>query len=270
MKNNKINQKKTVQNYYSKRAQEYDTQKTRTWKSKIGFSQLIIKEILEAIRKADSGLGLEVGIGSGRITFQLSQKTSIHMVGVDISKEMLKLANKKAGKTHRSVDLVQADAEFLPFHSNSFTFLVCISTLHYFPSPKSTLTELCRVIHANGIFIIGDITLHEEDSEGFMEKLEKAISPAHKKYFKPSEMKELLKSHGIKLEKLMTVPYKKTYKALWEDKAKYFNIKPKCLYEILATATPKEKGLYEIGLKDMKLFYTLIVGRIFKIRRLFS
>jgi len=257
---NKVKHKKTVQNYYSKRAENYDSQKARTWKSKNGFSPKILKEIMKAASEAKFGWGLEVGIGSGRISFPLTRKTKLHIVGIDISKEMLKLAIKKA-RGKRSLSLVQADAEFLPFCPNAFSLLICVSTFHYFPSQRNILTEFNRVLKKDGIFIHGDITLHEEDSEAFMETLEKTISLAHKKYFKPSEMKMLLENFGIQPKKVVTISYKKTYEALWEDKAKYFNIKPQQLYETVACASTKEKALYEIGLKDIKLFYTLIIGR---------
>jgi hypothetical protein len=69
-----------------------------------------------------------------------------------------------------------------------------------------------------------------------------------------------MESLGIQVDKVKVVPYKKSYSALIADKAQYFNVKPRNLYQKIREATEGEKNLYSIKKKQMTLFYTLIKG----------
>lgn len=42
-----VARKKIVQEYYSKRAKDYDRQKIRTWRSTQGFGNEIVNEVLD-------------------------------------------------------------------------------------------------------------------------------------------------------------------------------------------------------------------------------
>jgi len=184
--------KKLVQEYYSKRAIDYDRQKGRTWKAKIGFEAKILSEIVGAALTVGTGLGLEIGVGSGRVCLPLIKETKLSFVGIDLSKEMLKLAKRKMTTYRKKSNLLLGDAERLPFHDNIFNLLVCTSTLHYLTSPKRVLEEFSRVLKTKGVFIYGEVCMHEMDTSGFMDKLERTISPAHARYTKPSEIQRFI------------------------------------------------------------------------------
>ncbi|HJW97944.1 MAG TPA: hypothetical protein VJ529_02360, partial [Candidatus Bathyarchaeia archaeon] len=63
---NDIDRKKLIQEYYSRRASDYDRQKSRTWKSVHGFGNDVFEEILQGLRNFEDKLLLEIGVGSGR------------------------------------------------------------------------------------------------------------------------------------------------------------------------------------------------------------
>lgn len=42
-----------------------------------------------------------------------------------------------------------------------------------------------------------DLILHQLDDKGSLEKLEKTISKAHTRYWKPSEIKKLIENSGL-------------------------------------------------------------------------
>lgn len=252
--------KKIVQRYYSKRAHDYDKQKIRTWKSELGFEAKILNEAVDTVSQVSDGLILEVGVGSGRVVLPLMKKIALQFVGLDLSKEMLKNAQMKMSAHKQRCNLLVADAEHLPFRNNVFDALICISTLHYFSFPKTSLGEFSRALKKRGIFLYGGVTMHELDHDNFLDRLEKTISHAHGKYSRPSEMKKLIESCGIQVDKVEVVPYKKSYTALTEDKAQYFNVKPQILYEKINEATENERKLYSIEKNQMTLFYTLIKG----------
>ena len=257
---NSATRKKIVQQYYSKRAHDYDWQKARTWKNEKGFGTAVLNEIIGAVLWTETGLGLEVGIGSGRVSLPLVEETKLRIVGLDLSKEMLRLVKKKICHSEARVDLLLGDAEHLPFRNKTFNLLLCISTLHYFDSFHKPLMEFSRVLKTNGVFIYGDVTMHEMDTEEFLSKLEKMLSPAHGRYHKPSEMKKILEEHGFQLTKTKTIPYRKRYASLVEDKGKYFRVKPWQVSEFIEKATKEGKALYEMNKDEMALFYSIICG----------
>lgn len=252
--------KELVREYYSKRAADYDRQKARTWKAKNGFDAQILDEIVGAALAVGSGLGLEIGIGSGRVSFQLIQKTKLSFVGIDLSKEMLKLAERKMTPYRKKSSLLLGDAEHLPFQDNTFNLVISVSTLHYLRSPKRALEEISRVLKRKGVFVYGDVGMHEMDKTGFMDKLEKTISPAHGRYYKPSEMHKLIEKYRIYVSRTRIISYNKPLISLIEDKANYFNIEPERLFRLIAKSTEEQKALYEIGENEMTLFYTIIIG----------
>src|SRR3972149_6201638 len=68
---------------------------------------------LKALKKGvPEGLGLEIGVGSGRFAQPLGAK-----IGVDPSRNMLKLAKK------RSIQVILGTGENLPFKENTFDFV---------------------------------------------------------------------------------------------------------------------------------------------------
>jgi len=255
-----IGHKRIVQRYYSRRASDYDKQKTRTWKSEIGFDAQITDEIVGAASIAGTGDGFEIGVGSGRVCIPLLKETRLHFAGIDLSKAMLKLAKKKVTCHREKSNLLLADAEHIPFLDETFNLVICMSTLHYFISPKGVLQETSRVLKRDGVFIYGDICVHEMDRTGFMDKLEKTISLAHGRYYKTSEMRRVIEKYGVRVTRTKIIPYRKQYTALIEDKANYFHIKPERLFRLIARSTETEKTLYKIDERQMTLFYMIIIG----------
>ena len=252
--------KKIVQEYYSKRAKDYDRQKIRTWKSEHGFGIEVLNEVIDALAAFEDKPVLEVGVGSGRIGFPLLKRVKPCFVGLDLSREMLRLAKTKVASHNKEFNTVLGDAEWLPFIDEVFDAAICISAMHYFADSEVGLTEFSRVLKEKGVFVYGDLTLHELDNHAFLDALEKTVSHAHARYVKPSEMKRLLENRGFRISRMKVIPYGKSFQSLMEDKGKYFDVKPDALNECARRATMEEKKLYSIGRSGLTLFYTLITA----------
>jgi ubiquinone/menaquinone biosynthesis C-methylase UbiE len=255
-----IDRKKMIQKYYSERAHDYDRQKARTWKSKRGFGDGIIREIAYAVGNSKRETMLEVGVGSGRISSSMIEKAKVWLVGLDMSKEMLQLAKTKISHHKQKTDLILGDAEHLPFTSETFDAILCISTMHYFGSPEKSIAEFSRISKDKGILVYGDLTPHELDVHGFLDNLESTLSKAHAQHHRPSEMKKLLKHRGFKPSRERVFHYTKSYSALIEDKGKYFGIRLEALHEIVRKANEDERKLYDASDRELTLFYTLITA----------
>jgi len=81
---------------------------------------------------------LDVGCGDGTEALFLSS-LGLETVGVDISSEALRIAREKVKKSGRSVKLVRASAENLPFEAESFDFINDRSVMHHFDQTQKRL-----------------------------------------------------------------------------------------------------------------------------------
>ncbi|MGA3191038.1 MAG: class I SAM-dependent methyltransferase [Candidatus Bathyarchaeia archaeon] len=252
--------KKTVQRYYSIRAKDYDQQKSRTWKSENGFGAEILDEVLNAFTGFESKLLLEVGVGSGRNAKPLLEKIRPCLVGLDLTREMLNNARNKLLAYKQHSDLILGDADHLPFAAEAFDGILCMSTMHYFEDQERTLEDYRRLLKEGGTFVYGDLSPHDADDQKFFETLERTISRAHTRYYKASETKRLLETHGFHVSRMKTIAYKKPYDALIEDKGKYFAIKPEVLRRYVHAASKEAKEQYVLTDTELTQFYTVITA----------
>ncbi len=94
---------------------------------------------------------LDVATGTGMVAAELLSRADCHIVGVDQSPAMLararaRFATEPAGR----VELIQAQAEQLPFPDASFDGLSFTYLLRYVEDPAATLAELARVVRPGG------------------------------------------------------------------------------------------------------------------------
>lgn len=250
--------KRIIQEYYARRSKDYDRQKSRTWKSTSGFSNEVGNALLCALTDFENKTVLEVGCGSGRNAVPLVEKTGVRLVGLDLCKEMLMIAMAKMRHLPANFDLVLGDADHLPFADEVLDAVVCMSTMHYFDSPYGIVEDFSRVLKPHGVFVYGDLSVHENDDRGFFEGLERTLSKAHTRYNKPSEMKIMLEKYGFHVSTIVTFAYRKSYDALMEDKGRYFHVSRQMLGIYLHKAKPVEKELYALSDSDLTLFYTVV------------
>gem|GEM_PF-731519 len=246
--------KKLIRQYYSIRAVDYDRQKNRTWKSSQGFGSEVSDELLMALEEYRGKRVLEVGVGTGRNASTLLERVKPQLVGLDLTREMLRLAKMKMCSHKDSFDLILADAEHMPFIEGVFDALVCMSTMHYFSSQELMLNKLRNTLKKRGTFVYGDLTIPEEDDEGFFERLERTLSKAHTGYLEPSTAKQLMEKLGFLVLKTKTVAYRKSYGALFEDKGRYFGVLPETFKKFVDQAPTHAKQKYELSDTEMTLF----------------
>jgi len=101
-----------------------------------------------------SGDVLEVAVGTGLNLPHYSD--DLRVTGLDLSPEMLEIARHRARNLGREVDLREGDAHQLPFADASFDTIVCTYSLCNIPDPARALSEMKRVLRANGKLILVD------------------------------------------------------------------------------------------------------------------
>ncbi len=92
---------------------------------------------------------LDVGCGTGMLMKLLARKACF-VVGVDFSLRMLRMASDSV----KVANLVQADADYLPFPDQTFDAVVSVTLLQNMPDPGGTIKEFVRVLKRSGTLIV--------------------------------------------------------------------------------------------------------------------
>ncbi len=95
---------------------------------------------------------LDVGCGSGLFMGEIAPQTKL-TVGVDVSRRLLLKAKERMNE-YVNADLVQADADHLPFCGKVFGGVFAFTVLQNMPKPAETLSELKRVAAAGGWVVV--------------------------------------------------------------------------------------------------------------------
>jgi SAM-dependent methyltransferase len=99
----------------------------------------------------DRGPVLEVGVGTGLLAMPL-HATGANVHGLDLSAPMVgKLVEKAGGSV--PFPIVLADATAMPFADGSFGAAYLRWVLHLIPDWRGVLSEIVRVVRANGVFV---------------------------------------------------------------------------------------------------------------------
>lgn len=94
---------------------------------------------------------LDVGTGTGRAAIALARRGAV-VTGLDASKEMLAVAERRAQDAGVAVTFVRGDAHALAFPAGHFDGVICLRVLMHTPDWRRSLGELCRVARHRVVF----------------------------------------------------------------------------------------------------------------------
>lgn len=174
-------QKRSVMRRYDLTAHLYDMRYAEEQEAKYR----IALENLDA-----TGTVLDVGCGTGLLFSHVAAEAET-VVGVDVSKQLLLQARKRAGK-FRSVHLVQADADHLPFKDAYFSVVFAFTVLQNMPKPLETLVEIRRTAKRDASIVVTGL----------------------KKVFSLGAFEELLQQAGLRVVSLKDDDILKCYVAI--------------------------------------------------------
>jgi demethylmenaquinone methyltransferase/2-methoxy-6-polyprenyl-1,4-benzoquinol methylase len=108
------------------------------------------RALVQAVAPAAGERVLDVATGTGLVAAELA-RSGCSVVGVDQSPEMLAAARRRfARAAGERVELIEGEAEELPFASASFDALTFTYLLRYVDDPAATMRELARVVRPGG------------------------------------------------------------------------------------------------------------------------
>ncbi len=108
--------------------------------------------LVSRIEAGPSDTVLDVATGTAAVAIELARRSGCRVVGLDQSTEMLAAGRNRveaAGLGDR-IELVEGEAERLPFVDASFDGLTFTYLLRYVRDPLATVEELARVVRPGG------------------------------------------------------------------------------------------------------------------------
>jgi SAM-dependent methyltransferase len=93
----------------------------------------------------------DLGCGSGAFT-ELLRRRGYTSVGLDISPKLVALGRRK----YPGLELIEGDAENLPFENASLDGILLSGLVHHFPDPRRLAGEVKRVLKSGGAFVAFD------------------------------------------------------------------------------------------------------------------
>jgi demethylmenaquinone methyltransferase/2-methoxy-6-polyprenyl-1,4-benzoquinol methylase len=113
------------------------------------------RALVDAVAPGAGQRVLDVATGTGMVAAELLARADCSVVGVDQSPQMLAAARARFAATERAagrprVELLEGEAEALPFADASFDALTFTYLLRYVDDPAATMRELARVVRPGG------------------------------------------------------------------------------------------------------------------------
>ncbi|RCJ16096.1 methyltransferase type 11 [Nostoc sp. ATCC 43529] len=189
----------TVRKEYDRLASVYD----RRWKKYISNTLSFLKTWAE-ISPLDTVLDVACGTGEFE-NLLLTENSTLKIVGVDISEEMLAIAQEKC-KIYPQVSFHTASASALPFADNSFDVIVSASSFHYFNDPLAALIEMKRVLKPNGKVVILDWCKDYLFCK-ILDIILKIFDPAHQQCYTQEEFHRFLSSTNFVVSRATKVRF---------------------------------------------------------------
>jgi SAM-dependent methyltransferase len=132
------------------------------------------------------GLGMEIGIGTGRFAAPLGIK-----VGVDPSGAMLAYAMA------RGIAGIQGKAENLPFRDGIFDSVLVVTTLCFVDNVKNMLLEAHRVLKPRASLVIGFVDKDSALGWEYQRHKEESVFYRKATFYSASDVKGLLHDTGF-------------------------------------------------------------------------
>jgi ubiquinone/menaquinone biosynthesis C-methylase UbiE len=114
------------------------------------WSKALAPQFIEFAEIVEAQKILDVGCGTGSLTFALTQSPSIReIVAIDFSPLFVSAA---AERNHDPrVTIRQADACALPFEDDGFDAALALLVLHFVPEAHKAIAEMRRVVRTGGV-----------------------------------------------------------------------------------------------------------------------
>lgn len=176
------------------------------------------KKVVKSVQNQNPSTILDIATGTGDLAIAMAKATQAKITGFDLSAGMLEVGKRKVSeqKLDNRIEMIQGDAENMPFDDNSFDVITVAFGVRNFENLKKGLDEIYRVLKPGGKFIILEFSqpesfpmkqLYNFYSKNILPRIGKRISKDQSAYtYLPDsvkafaygeEMKNILKSSNF-------------------------------------------------------------------------
>lgn len=161
--------------------------------------------LLRALNDVPVPRVLDVATGTARLPVALLRKPDFQgrVIGLDLSWQMLTLAQRKARRYGLRLHLIRQDAALLPFADNTFDAVTCVEALEFLANPRHALQEMSRVLRPGGVLLVTNRV-----------NWEARLMPG--KAFSNLQMRALLESLGLR--QILIQRWQVCYDLVWARK----------------------------------------------------
>ena len=165
---------------------------------------LLAQPIMERIAPHQSPLVLDVATGTGRLPLAMLNHAHFQgrVVGIDLSRRMLRNAALKLDGHNERAALLWCPADELPFADHTFDVVTSLESLEFMPDPAAALREMIRVLRPGGLLFVSN-------------RINTRLMPG--KVWSRDDLSELLAGAGIVEADLD--PWQVDYDRVWAIKA---------------------------------------------------
>lgn len=187
---------KTIKQF-NKWAKTYDQ---GIWSLYFKYSHKKTIDIVESYLRDNNDLKiLDIGCGTGNLIISLSSLSNIkELIGIDISPEMINLANDKKNKIKNSNKIIffVGDVHKLNFANNYFDIIFSLNSFHHY---YTALKEINRVLKKSGFFVLLDNFLDNPLRKMWTIFLKFYFKEKEIKYFTKKDLNKFLITHGLQV-----------------------------------------------------------------------
>jgi len=134
-----------VRQLQDKEAPKYDRQMNF-------FDRVLFQGGREWVCARAEGRVLEIAVGTGRNLAH--HRDDVQLTGIELSPQMLAIAQRRADELGRTAELRVGDAQALDFPEASFDSVVCTLALCTIPDDRAAVAEVYRVVRPGGRFLL--------------------------------------------------------------------------------------------------------------------
>jgi ubiquinone/menaquinone biosynthesis C-methylase UbiE len=165
--------------FYDRWAPRYDWA-LRIWALLAGFSDTKERwKMVSRLELRPDQRVLEVSVGTGSNLPLMAECVGPGgtLVGLDISRGMLRQCKKKARRHHLSAYLIEGEAAHLPFADDAFDAVLQFGAINESRDKQRTIQEMMRVVKPGAKIVIGDEGVNPDKPPSLRNRLISRLSP---------------------------------------------------------------------------------------------
>jgi len=152
-KDSELGKKKQVEQMFDTISENYDDLNRVI---SFGIDTSWRKKVIDFVMQTHPKTALDIATGTGDLAISFAEAGVPKVVGLDLSDGMLNVGRKKIieKKLDKLIEMIQGDAEDLPFDNDSFDAITVAFGVRNFETLENGLKEILRVLKPGGVFVV--------------------------------------------------------------------------------------------------------------------